>query len=81
MNASAQYYEDQLTGLGHEVERAIDVIRPHPDSGSSMPRNIRRKLLRHFPFALLYRITPDEIIVLAVMHQHRKPGYWKERRI
>jgi len=83
MNASAQYYENQLTGLGYrfltEIERTIDATRAYPDSGSIMHPNIRRKLLRHFPFALLYRNTPEKIIILAVMHQHRKPDYWRTR--
>jgi len=83
MNASAQYYEQQLPGLGHrflgEVAHAIDAIKTYPDSGAPFAGNYRRKLFRHFPFALLYRIEPTEIVIVAVMHQHRKPGYWKNR--
>ena len=83
MNASARYYENQLAGLGQrfliEIERAIEAIRTHPDSGTPFVASTRRKLLRHFPFALLYHITPAAIIIVAIMHQHRKPGYWKQR--
>ena len=83
MNASAQYYEQQLPGLGHrfldEPDRGIRAIRMHPEFAPVIHSGIRRKLIRHFPFSLLYRITPAGIIVLAVMHQHRRPNYWKDR--
>jgi len=83
MNASAQYYEQQLPGLGHrfldEIDRAILAIRAHPESAPVLHSKIRRKLIRHFPFALLYRITTAGIVILAVMHQHRRPNYWKGR--
>jgi plasmid stabilization system protein ParE len=83
MNASARFYEQQLPGLGHrfldEVDRGIRAIREHPESAPAIHSEIRRKLIRHFPFALLYRITPAGIVILAVMHQHRRPDYWKGR--
>jgi len=83
MSASARYYEQQLTGLGHrflgEVARALDAIKAYPDSGAPFCGNYRRKLFRLFPYALLYRIEPNEIVIVAVMHQHRKPGYLRNR--
>lgn len=83
MNASARYYEQQLPGLGHrflfEVTRVIASIKAYPGAGPPLDANTRRKLLRHFPYALLYRIEPTEIIIVAVMHQHQKPGYWRNR--
>ncbi|WP_018293521.1 type II toxin-antitoxin system RelE/ParE family toxin [Mariprofundus ferrooxydans] len=83
MSASARYYEQQFPGLGHrflvEVARVIASIKAHPDAGLPLDANTRRKLLRHFPYALLYRTRPTEIIIVAVMHQHRKPGYWRNR--
>ncbi len=41
--------------------------------------DIRRCLTNHFPYGIIYCIEADEILILAVMHLHRKPGYWKER--
>lgn len=83
MNASAQYYEQQLPGLGYrfldEVQRGINAIKMLPKSAPVIHSNLRRKLLRHFPYALLYRITSKEIVILAVMHLRRKPGYWLNR--
>ncbi|MDB6076792.1 MAG: Plasmid stabilization system protein [Akkermansiaceae bacterium] len=40
----------------------------------------RKVKLGKFRYALVFRIRDDEIQVLAVMHQSRKPGYWKERQ-
>lgn len=36
-------------------------------------------LTKTFPFGVLFRDRPDEIIVVAVMHLHRDPDYWKHR--
>jgi hypothetical protein len=35
--------------------------------------------LSRFPYLVIYAPLPDELLVLAVGHQHRKPGYWRER--
>jgi len=83
METSAQYYEQQLPGLGYrflnEIDRGVRAIKTLPKAAPVIHPNIRRKLLRHFPYALLYRIAPTEIVILAVMHLRRKPGYWLNR--
>ena len=40
---------------------------------------MRRRMLNRFPYGLLYAVEADRIIVVAVMHLHRRPGYWKDR--
>jgi toxin ParE1/3/4 len=42
--------------------------------------DIRRCLTQKFPYGILYTIEPDYILILAVMHCSREPGYWKNRR-
>jgi toxin ParE1/3/4 len=43
--------------------------------------DVRRCMTKKFPYAILYTIEPDDsILIVAVMHCSRKPGYWKERR-
>jgi len=83
MNASAQYYEQQFPGLGSrfldEIDRGIRAIKVLPEASPVISPHIRRKLIRHFPYTLVYRITPTEIVILAVMHLHRRPGYWQNR--
>jgi len=37
---------------------------------------LRRHLVRKFPFGILYRIEPEKIVIIAVAHLRRRPGYW-----
>jgi len=43
--------------------------------------NIQKYNTRRFPFSLYYVFEKDldKIIIIAVAHQKRKPGYWKQR--
>jgi plasmid stabilization system protein ParE len=42
-------------------------------------RNVRKFLLARFPYAVYYVPRQDEILVLAVAHGARRPGYWRHR--
>ncbi len=83
MNEAAQYYELESPGLGvaflKEVERCLELIADHPEAGTILRGSVRRRLLRRFPYALLYKIKPDGIRVLAVMNLKRRPTYWVGR--
>jgi hypothetical protein len=43
-------------------------------------RDIRRGLLRRFPYSVVYEVLPDEVIILAVAHTSRRPRFWIKRR-
>ena len=81
---AAQFYNRQALGLGDDfldkITSAVQDIakapRRWPILGSSY---IRRRLVHRFPYGLLYRIDPDEIVILAVMHLNRRPNYWMSR--
>lgn len=60
-------------------ESAKIQIAAFPSSGAAVPPGARRILLGQFPYKLVYRIEGDEIVVYAVAHQRRKPGYWRRR--
>ena len=83
MIESARYYESNCERLGSdflsEVDRAIKSIQAHPTAAPVIGSNIRRRLLDRFPFGLLYTIENNDVLILAVMHLRRRPGYWKER--
>jgi toxin ParE1/3/4 len=83
MLEAAQYYESQTRGLGHEflgeVQRTVARIIENPRLGQIVRAGIRRRLMPKFPFGILYRIDPDEIVIIAVMHLRRRPGYWVDR--
>lgn len=68
-----------------EVERALVAICEHPEAwplrrGGGRRRDARAFVLDRFPFAVVYRIHPTEIRVLAIAHAKRRPGYWTRRR-
>ena len=80
---AVQYYESQAKGLGSEfldqIDAAVLDIREAPERWPVIRLSIRRRLVHRFPYALLYRVEPDEIIIQATMHLHRRPDYWMGR--
>lgn len=81
---AAKYYEARSTGLGHSllaaVRHAIEQIQAFPESSPVVRRGLRRKGLRRFPYSLIYGAELGEIKIIAVMHQKRRPYYWRRRR-
>jgi toxin ParE1/3/4 len=83
LNEAAQYYDLEDPGLGvaflAEVDRCLQSIQAAPEAGAILRGTVRRRLLRRFPYALLYKIRPSGIRVLAVMNLRRRPTYWVGR--
>jgi hypothetical protein len=83
MLESARYLEAKTPGLGFDLVKAIHEcaqrIIKFPTSGSIERAKIRKSLVRGFPFTVLYEPHQDYIFIAAVMHQRRKPGYWRAR--
>jgi plasmid stabilization system protein ParE len=60
------------------VEECIAAIAETPEQFPEIEPGIRIRLVLHrFPYAVLYRAVGDEVQVVAVMHMHRRPGYWR----
>lgn len=78
-----EYYESREEGLGfdfaHEVYSAIGRAAEHPRAWPMLDGDIRRCQTRRFPYGVLYSQEKNSIYVLAVMHLHRQPDYWKHR--
>ena len=83
MLESARFYERRSEGLGldflNAVEETTRRIRRFPKAGPVERAAIRKRLVSGFPFTVLYQLQKDRIFIAAVMHQHRKPGYWRKR--
>ena len=85
--AAAERYEISRAGLGEdflgEVEAYVDRVASGQLPGSAFSTgaraNIRRLPLRRFPYVLYFEIKPDLVIVWAVSHARREPGYWRRR--
>ena len=81
---AACFYEMQAPGLGTDflakIELALQDIAASPERWPVLRENIRKRPIRRFPYSLLYRIAPGEIVILAAMHQKRHPSYWLSRK-
>src|SRR5437868_12561715 len=80
---AAAYYETRRLGLGggfsREVESAIERILEAPDRCRFIEQDVRRCLTHTFPYGIFYTIEKDSILIVAVAHGSRKPGYWHDR--
>jgi hypothetical protein len=80
------YYESCSAGLGAELEDEIDAVveailqfpRAPPQWRDRPDRRVA--VLDRFPFSLAYQLRADEIVILALAHMSRRPGYWARRR-
>jgi len=83
LRACARYYESQRAGLGKRflgaVRDATRRIQAFPLLCHVLEGDIRQCRVLRFPYGLIYRPKQDRIEIVAVMHLHREPGYWKSR--
>lgn len=82
--AAAFYAERADNALGllliSEFERALGVLSDNPELGAVWQGAVRRFPLRRFPYNLVYQVKPEELRIIALAHQRRRPGYWKNRK-
>lgn len=80
---AARYYSECQPGLEIRfiatVEHAIQQIIDAPEAWRILEEDVRWHLTRVFPYAVLYTIEKDFVLIIAVMHCHREPGYWRDR--
>lgn len=78
------WYESQRSGLGDEfldeVTLVLNAIIENPNRFPVIHRDTHRALLHRFPYAILYRVFDEGIIVIACMHGKRNPEHWQVRR-
>lgn len=83
LDEAVEYYNSEVSGLGleflEEVVSCLKRVSSYPEAWSICSSNIRRCLTRRFPYGILYQVRKEEILIVAVMHLHRKPTYWKDR--
>jgi plasmid stabilization system protein ParE len=85
---AAAWYEQERPGLGvefdHAVNAALDLLEDEVVPLTNMPgtagsRGAKRLVLRRFPYDIVVRESSQEIIIVAIAHQSRRPGYWRNR--
>lgn len=81
--AEVEYYNKAQAGLGarfsHAIEKAAMLTLAFPDLGSPSSSGTRRVVIKDFPFSLVYKSFSGDIVIFAVAHQSRRPGYWRAR--
>jgi toxin ParE1/3/4 len=84
LRETAKFYSEranQALGMAFiaEFERALTFLSNNPELGAIWRNTARRFPLRRFPYNLVYQIKSQELRVIALAHQRRRPGYWKNR--
>ena len=82
--AQVAYYEERQEGLGEQfrlaVKAATALAAIHPKLGSPWKLRTRRVFPKGFPFSVVYRIEPNELVVFAIAHFSLRPTYWRRRK-
>jgi plasmid stabilization system protein ParE len=87
MAEATEWYAERVDGLGDrfllETETAFARIDEMPLNGSPwthrrLPDGVRRMFLRSFPYSVVYIVEP-RVVIVAVAHLRRRPGYWVKR--
>jgi len=84
VNEAADFYDIESSGLGSvfidEIQRAIVTISEFPEAAPLIRGRVRKRPIAKFPYSMVYSVRPNEIRILAVAHQKRRPFYWRGRR-
>lgn len=83
LNEVYSWYENKQSGLGDEflgcVDEMLNQICLMPESYPVVYRDVRRAVVRRFPYAVYYRIVSSRVIVTAIFHGRRDPKAWQGR--
>jgi toxin ParE1/3/4 len=85
LNRATSHYESNEPGLGYqfaiEIFAAVERIKAYPGMWPILDHQIRRCLVHRFPYGVIYSADEQRsrVLILAVMHLHRQPGYWRGR--
>ena len=80
---AVKYYAERRVDIAQSfidaVENAVYRIKESPERYPAIEADVHRYLALKFPYAILYTIETDYILILAVMHCKQKTGYWQSR--
>jgi plasmid stabilization system protein ParE len=83
LDEAYRWYDSQKPGLGDEfldcIDEMLNRICVMPEVSPVVYRDVRRAVVKRFPYAIYYRIVSSRIIVTAVFHSRRDPKSWQRR--
>jgi plasmid stabilization system protein ParE len=62
-----------------DVRRAVGLIEDFPEGSPVIAKGVRKRVMFEFPYLVFYRVAKEEIVVLAIAHQRRRPVNWRQR--
>jgi plasmid stabilization system protein ParE len=83
--AAAEWYEARRAGLGVELVASIDgaleeiLAAPLSCAAWRPDRPYRKKVVRRFPYVIFFTLEDETVVVVAIAHTRRRPGYWARR--
>jgi len=75
----AERSQQAAEGFLGEFERALGSIEADPGRFPLCDQRHRYYLMRRYPFQVIYREHEDHLVIIAVAHAKRQPGYWSNR--
>jgi putative addiction module component (TIGR02574 family) len=88
LTEASAWYDNEREDLGRELLLAYRAVVVHalefPESGSPIRGlrtryKVRQFVFERFPYSIILAYPKGELVVVAVAHQHRRPGYWRKR--
>ena len=83
IDAAYRWYEKKREGLGSEfleaVDKMVNAIAENAERFPTIRKDIRRALLRRFPYSIFYRVVSGHVVVIACFHGKRNPRVWRLR--
>lgn len=80
--ARTWYYERSplsAFAFAQTIQNAMSRIREAPNTFPVSDHGTRKFVVQRFPFNIFYRVSETEIVIVALAHQKRRPGYWSSR--
>lgn len=83
LDAAATWYEERRVGLGlgfvAAIDRTFQRIAERPEAFAVYRAPIRRAVVHRFPYIVFFEAEAHRVVVYAVAHARRRPGYWLGR--
>lgn len=82
--AALAWYRDRGATAARQFQNAVEqagqTIQRAPQRWPFYFGNFRKYTLHQFPFSLIYQEMISDVVIFAVAHGSRRPGYWKSRK-